>query len=114
MRPVFVLLYDAPVSSLKLLRVQLLSALAICGLSGCTDKTARNSGDAPAASNSSASSQSAPSPTGKTASSAAAAATSTAAVDNEVRRPATVTEAAKVLDLSNFPMLEGAVDPGER
>src|SRR5262245_4215961 len=36
------------------------------------------------------------------------------AEDNEVRRPSTVAEAAKVIDLATFPMMPGAKDSGRR
>jgi hypothetical protein len=47
----------------------------------------------------------------KASSSAAAA---QPAVDDVVRKPATVSEAAAVLDLSTFPLLPGVKDPGAR
>src|SRR5262245_15851823 len=42
------------------------------------------------------------------------AAGSAPAVDNEVRRPATVAEAAAAIDLSTFPLMPGSKEPGKR
>jgi hypothetical protein len=49
-----------------------------------------------------------------TAEATALAAASALAVDEAIRQPATVAEAAKVLDLATFPLMPGAKDPGRR
>jgi hypothetical protein len=93
---------------------------AVCGslfaFSGCVQAVTEN--DAPAVEKTPASSanQAAQEPFASPAVVAAGspASAESIAVNEEVRRPATVDEAAKIIDFTSFPLLPGAKEPGRR
>jgi hypothetical protein len=87
--------------------VALLIVIAGAGPLGCAAKPAAQPSSSDTESKPTAAAEATPQPSTTTAEAAVPA----PAIDNEVRQPATVVEAAKAIDLSTFPLMDGAKAP---
>src|SRR5262245_7934414 len=96
------------------------SLLSICGsllaMSGCVQAVTENDAPAKAKTTPPSAKQAAQEPSAPPAVAAAAnsASAEAPAASEVVGRPATVAEAAKIIDFSTFPILPGAKGPGRR